>query len=83
MWGNTGHLSASWGPAPNSANIWATSPSKPSPQHYDDDDDDDDDDDESDDDSNGESFWDDAVKAASKSREQHQPLPQRQQPKPR
>ncbi|XP_058959916.2 GRB10-interacting GYF protein 2 isoform X2 [Pocillopora verrucosa] len=74
VWGNAGHLSASWGPAPNSANIWGSTPSKPPPppqQQYDDEDDDEDDDDD-DSDEEGGAFWDDAVKAASKSREQQQ-----------
>ena len=79
VWGNTGtSLAASWGPAANSANIWGAAPSKPPQQSYVDDDDDDDDDEDDDDDSDDEgSFWDDAVKAASKSRpQQRQPQPQ-------
>lgn len=89
VWGNTGtSLAASWGPAANSANIWGAAPSKPPQQSYVDDDDDDDDDEDDDDDSDDEgSFWDDAVKAASKSRpQQRQPQPlthQRQQQQPR
>ena len=89
VWGNAGHLSASWGPAPNSANIWGSTPSKPPPpppqQQYDDEDDDEDDDDD-DSDEEGGAFWDDAVKAASKSREQQQQQfvqQQRQQQKAR
>ena len=98
VWGNTGgSLSASWGPAANSGNIWGAAPPKPPyPQSYDEDDDEDDDDDsdddddeedEEDDDGNGGSFWDDAVKAASKSqqqqRQQQPPVQQRQQQQPR
>jgi len=81
VWANTGgSLSASWGPAPNSGNIWGTAPSKPPQQPYNEDDDDDDED--SDDGSNGDSFWDDAVKAASKIRQQKQPPMQQRQQQP-